>query len=151
MATIKRFEEIVAWQEARKLACMIYNLTSTGSFTKDFGLRDQIRRAAVSVGSNIAEGFERNGNREFEKFLWIAKGSAGEIISQLYTAIDVGYVTSEKVADVVEQARHCTYLIYKFIQSLKTSTITGERYKPLQPPQTSRPSPTSQTSQTSQT
>ena len=151
MATIKRFEEIVAWQEARKLACMIYNLTSTGGFAKDFGLRDQIRRAAVSIGSNIAEGFERNGNREFEKFLWIAKGSAGEIISQLYTAIDVGYVTSEKVADVVEQARHCTYLIYKFIQSLKASTITGERYKPLQPPQTSRPSPTSQTSQTLQT
>ena len=131
MATIKRFEEIVAWQEARKLACMIYNLTSTGLFARDFGLRDQIRRAAVSVGSNIAEGFERNGNREFEKFLWIAKGSTGEIISQLYTAIDVGYVTCDEIADVMEQARRCAYLIYKFIQTLKSSNITGERYKPI--------------------
>ena len=151
MATIKRFEEIVAWQEARKLACMIYCLTSTGGFAKDFGLRDQIRRAAVSVGSNIAEGFERNGNKEFEKFLWIAKGSAGEVISQLYTVIDVGYVAYDDVANVVEQARHCTYLIYKFIQSLKASAITGERYKPIKKFEKSQTPQTSQTSQTSQT
>ena len=151
MATIKRFEEIIAWQEARKLASMIYCLTSTGSFARDFGLRDQIRRAAVSVGSNIAEGFERNGNKEFVKFLWIAKGSAGEVISQLYTAVDIGYVTEEQVSKVIDQARHCTYLIYKFIQSLKSSIITGERYKPTRPPQTPQTPQTSQTSQTSQT
>ena len=167
MATIKRFEEIVAWQEARKLACMIYSLTSTGGFAKDFGLRDQIRRAAVSVGSNIAEGFERNGNKEFEKFLWIAKGSTGEVVSQLYTAVDVGYVTVGEVADVMEQARHCAYLIYRFIQSLKASDITGERYKPRKrferfekfekferlekSPQTPQTSQTLQTPQTSQT
>ena len=142
MATMKRFEEIVAWQEARKLACMVYRLTSAGGFAKDFGLRDQIRRAAVSIGSNIAEGFERNGNKEFGKFLWIAKGSAGEVVSQLYTAVDVGYVTDDEVAVVMEQARHCTYLIYKFIQTLKTSTMTGQRYKTSQTPQTSQTSQT---------
>ena len=158
MATIKRFEEIVAWQEARKLACMIYSITSIGGFAKDFGLRDQIRRAAVSVGSNIAEGFERNGNKEFEKFLWIAKGSTGEVVSQLYTAVDVGYVTVGEVADVMEQARHCAYLIYRFIQSLKASDITGERYKPRkrfekspQTPQTLQTPQTPQTLQTPQT
>ena len=155
MATIKRFEEIVAWQEARKLACMIYSITSIGGFAKDFGLRDQIRRAAVSVGSNIAEGFERNGNKEFEKFLWIAKGSTGEVVSQLYTAVDVGYVTVGEVADVMEQARHCAYLIYRFIQSLKASDITGERYKPRKrfekSPQTPQTLQTSQTLQTPQT
>ena len=153
MATIKRFEEIIAWQEARKLASMIYSLTSVGEFARDFGLRDQVRRAAVSVGSNIAEGFERNGNKEFEKFLWIAKGSVGEVISQLYTAIDVGYITKETAFKIMEKARSCSYLIYNFIQYLKASTMTGERYKPQTPqtPQTSQTSQTPQTPQTSQT
>ena len=151
MTTIKRLEEIIAWQEAHKLASMVYCLTSAGNFARDFGLRDQIRPAAVSVGSNIADGFERNGNKEFEKFLWIAKGSAGEVVSQLYTAIDVGYVAEEQVLEVSKQARHCAYLIYKFIQSLKSSTLTGERYKPSQPSQPPQPPQTSQTSQTSQT
>ena len=165
MATIKRFEEIIAWQEARKLASMIYSLTSVGEFARDFGLRDQVRRAAVSVGSNIAEGFERNGNKEFEKFLWIAKGSVGEVISQLYTAIDVGYITKETAFKIMEKARSCSYLIYNFIQSLKASAMTGERYKPAKKfekferferfeksgtPQTPQTSQTSQTSQTKQ-
>ena len=81
MATIKRFEEIVAWQHGRVLVQKIYRLTGSGSFAKDRGLKDQIRRAAVSICSNIAEGFERSGNKEFVKFLWIAKGSAGEVAS----------------------------------------------------------------------
>ena len=152
MATIKRFEEIIAWQEARKLASLVYNLTLSGGFARDFGLRDQVRRAAVSVDSNIAEGFERSGNREFEKFLWIAKGSAGEVVSQLYTAIDVGYVTGDEAADVAEQARHCAYLIYQFIQSLKSSAITGQRYKTSQTsPAFAKATAGRQTPQTSQT
>ena len=151
MATIRRFEDIVAWQEARKLAAMVYALTSQGPFAKDFGLRDQIRRPAVSVASNIAEGFERNGNRELAKFLWIAKGSSGEVVSQLYTALDVGYVSQEQLIAISEQSRHCSYLIYKFIQSLKNSSLSGERYKPPQTPQTSQTPQTPQTSQTSQT
>jgi len=74
MATIKRFEEIKAWQEARELAKLVYDVVREGKFAKDFGLRDQIQRAAVSVGSNIAEGFARNGNKEFVKFLWMQRG-----------------------------------------------------------------------------
>ena len=85
MATIKRFEEIRAWQQARELSRMVYSLPSHGGISKDYGLRDQLQRAAVSVGSNIAEGFARSGNREFAKFLWIAKGSAAEVQSQAYT------------------------------------------------------------------
>ena len=78
MATIKRFEEILVWQEAKRLAVMVYATTSKGIFAKDFGLKDQIQRAAVSVSSNIAEGFSRSGNKEFANFLWIAKGSVAQ-------------------------------------------------------------------------
>ena len=129
MATIKRFEEIKAWQEARELARLVYSVTRKGSFAKDFGLKDQIQRAAVSVGSNIAEGFARNGNKEFVKFLWIAKGSAAEVQSQLYTAKDVGYVSDDDFNSVYAKAESCIILIYRFLKSLRTSPITGERYK----------------------
>ena len=129
MATIKKFEDILAWQEGRKLAKMIYMITRTGALSKDFGMRDQLQRAAVSVASNIAEGFERNGNKEFIKFLWIAKGSSGEVASQLYTVLDVGYITELEFQAVYECSRHCSYLIYKLIQSLKSAPIPGERYK----------------------
>ena len=129
MATIKRFEEIKAWQEARELARIVYRTTSRGAFAKDFGLKDQIQRAAVSVGSNIAEGFARNGNKEFAKFLWIAKGSAAEVQSQLYTALDVGYITDADFNAVYSKAESCIILIYRFLKSLRTSPISGERYK----------------------
>ena len=129
MSTIKRFEEIVAWQEARKLAKMVYAVTREGAFAKDYGLRDQIQRAAVSVGSNIAEGFERSGNKEFAKFLWIAKGSSGEVISQLYTALDIGYISDAQLEELATQARHCSYLIYKLVTAVKSSSVTGDRYK----------------------
>jgi len=129
MSTIKKFEEITAWQVARELAQAVYALTRSGQLSKDFGMRDQLQRAAVSVGSNIAEGFERNGNKEFAKFLWIAKGSAGEVASQLYTALDAGYITQEQFDEVYNLARRCSYLTYKFILSLRTSSVTGERYK----------------------
>ena len=129
MATIKRFEEIKAWQEARKLARFVYSVTRKGSFAKDFGFRDQIQRAAVSVGSNIAEGFARNGNKEFVKFLWIAKGSATEVQSQLYTAIDVGHLSEEDFKLIYAKAESCIVLIYRFLKALRTSPISGERYK----------------------
>jgi len=129
MATIKRFEEIKAWQEARELAALVYGITQTGPIAKDFGLRDQIRRAAVSVGSNIAEGFARNGNKEFSKFLWIAKGSAAEVQSQLYTALDVGYISKEQFQAVYERAGSCEHLVYRFLLALRSSPVTGERYK----------------------
>jgi four helix bundle protein len=90
--TIKYFEDLEVWKEARRLTREIYRLTQDGKFSRDFGLREQIRRAAVSVMSNIAEGFERGGNQEFIQFLYVAKGSCGEVRSQLYVALDQAYV-----------------------------------------------------------
>jgi four helix bundle protein len=86
------FEELVAWQKARELTKLVYQLTSTGEFAREFGLRDQIQRASVSIMSNIAEGYERGGRAEFHKFLVIAKGSCAEVRSQLYVAYAVGYI-----------------------------------------------------------
>lgn len=131
MATIKRFEEIKAWQEARELARLVYETTRNGALSRDYGLKEQIQRAAVSVASNIAEGFARNGNREFAKFLWIAKGSAAEVQSQLYTAKDVGYISETQFKNIFEKAESCSLLIYRFLKSLRASDLAGERYKEL--------------------
>jgi four helix bundle protein len=89
---ITRFEDFIAWQKARELTALIYRTTASGNFAKDFGLRDQIRRAAVSIMSNIAEGFERGRPTEFKQFLSIAKGSCAELRAQLYIALDAGYL-----------------------------------------------------------
>ena len=129
MATIKRFEEIKAWQEARELAKLVYGCTRKVVMSKDFGLKDQLQRAAVSVGSNIAEGFARNGNKEFSKFLWIAKGSAAEVQSQLYTAKDLNYISEDDFKLVYQKAESCIVLIYRFIKALRSSPLEGERYK----------------------
>jgi four helix bundle protein len=90
---VQKFEDLVAWQKARLLTKRIYELTATENFSKDFGLKAQIQRAAVSAMSNIAEGFERSGMPEFHQFLVIAKGSCAEVRSQLYIALDIGYIT----------------------------------------------------------
>src|SRR5262249_10965199 len=92
MAKIERFEDFIAWQKARALATQVYKLTSEGRLARDFGLKDQMQRAAVSTMSNIAEGFERGRAGEFHQFLSVAKGSNGELRSQLYVALDVNYV-----------------------------------------------------------
>jgi four helix bundle protein len=92
---VERFEDLIAWQKARQLTSDIYRITAHGEFAKDFGLRDQIRRAAVSVMSNIAEGFDRASRSEFHQFLVIAKASCAEVRSQLYVAQDVGYINQE--------------------------------------------------------
>jgi four helix bundle protein len=88
MATLRQFEDIEAWQKARELTRAVYDCSKVGLFSRDFGLRDQMRRASVSVMSNIAEGFERGGKGEFVQFLAMAKGSAGEVEAQLYVALD---------------------------------------------------------------
>ena len=121
----KRFEELVIWQKSRDFAKMIYSLTRTLAFAKDYGLKEQIQRAAVSVSSNIAEGFERNGNVEFTNFLFIAKGSCGEVRSQLYIACDLGYITNVQFEEAVSQSVELSKLIYAFIKSLKTSSYRG--------------------------
>jgi four helix bundle protein len=97
MAKINSFEEIKAWQKARELNAEIYKVTTkNNSFSKDFGLRDQMRRCSISISSNIAEGFERETTKEFRRFLYIAKASAGEFRSQLYLASDLEYISTEE-------------------------------------------------------
>jgi four helix bundle protein len=96
MTTIKNFEELKAWQKARELAGYIYELTRQDKFSRDFGLRDQIQRAASSVMHNIAEGFESGSDPEFVRFLKMARRSAGEVQSQLYLALDVSYITEQE-------------------------------------------------------
>lgn len=93
MATINRYEDILGWQKARELTNFVYEMTRQEKFARDFGLRDQIRRASVSVMSNIAEGFGRESNGDFKQFLSIAKASANEVQSQLYIAQDQEYIT----------------------------------------------------------
>ena len=122
MAAFKTFEEINAWQNARVLVKDIYAMTRCGDFSKDYGLRDQIQRAAVSICSNIAEGFERRGNKEFINFLWIAKGSAAEVCSQLYHARDLGYITEEKFKTMYKSAKQIGGMLFKLIDVLSSTT-----------------------------
>lgn len=100
MATFKRFEEIKAWQKAQELTKEIYQLTANEKFSKDFGLRDQIRRACVSIMANIAEGNGRKTNKDFASFLVIAHGSAAEAQSHLYIALDLNYIEKERFAEL---------------------------------------------------
>ena len=102
MSKVERFEDLIAWQKARELTKAIYSVTADGRFSKDFGLRDQIRRASVSIMSNIAEGFGRGSMNEFHQFLVVSKASCAEVQSQLYIAFDVGYLdktTFKKLSD----------------------------------------------------
>jgi four helix bundle protein len=122
MSLITRFEEIQAWQEARKLVKMIYQLTSSGALAKDFGLRDQIQRAAVSSMANIAEGFDCESKVEFARFLGYARRSAVEVQSLLYAAFDTGYINETQLKEYYEQARTTKALIGGFKHSLKKST-----------------------------
>ncbi len=118
MAMISRFEDIEGWQEARKLVKMIYVLTNTGAFSKDFGLRDQIQRAAVSAMTNIAEGFDCESKVEFARFLGIARRSAVEVQSLLYAAFDIQDITEAQLKEYYEQARKTKALIGGFKRSL---------------------------------
>jgi four helix bundle protein len=101
---ISRFEDFIAWQKARKLTADIYRTTSEGDFARDFGLKDQIRCAAVSSMSNLAEGFERGRPAEFHQFLSVAKGSCAEVRTQLYVALDVGYLSQTRFEHLMAQA-----------------------------------------------
>jgi four helix bundle protein len=118
MAIISRFEDIEGWQEARKLVKMVYKLTTVGAFAKDFGLRDQIQRASVSAMTNIAEGFDCESKAEFARFLGIARRSAVEVQSLLYTAFDIEYITEVQLKEHYEQARKTKALIGAFKRSL---------------------------------
>ncbi len=111
---IRKFEDMHAWQEARILVKQIYSMTKEGALAKDFGLRDQIQRAAVSVMANIAEGFDCESHAEFARFLGIARRSAVEVQSLLYAASDIGYITAEQFKVTYEQASKTKALISAF-------------------------------------
>jgi len=115
---IERFEDIKAWNEARKLALLVYRIVKNN---KDFGYRDQIRRAAVSVMNNIAEGFERKGDREFERFLFIAKGSCGEVRSMLYLSLDLGYISGVDFEKAMSLSVSISRMLSGFIKALNRS------------------------------
>ncbi len=129
----KNFEELEIWKLARSLTGRIYQLTGTGKFTRDYGLCSQIQRASVSVMSNIAEGFERGGNREFSQFLAIAKGSCGEVRCQLYVALDQGYLDHRAAEPLIDQHKKLSIMIYNFMEHLKGSAFKGHKYKPPKP------------------
>jgi four helix bundle protein len=121
MTAITRFEEIEAWKTARELTNMIYALGNQVDFNRDFGLRDQIRRASVSVMSNIAEGFESRTDVQFINFLGIARASAGEVRAQLYVALDQAYITEEQFKKAYSLAETCARQIAKFITYLEAN------------------------------
>lgn len=129
----KYFEDFEIWKSARELTNRIYKITGQGALAKDFGLQDQIRRASVSVMSNIAEGYERGGNQEFIQFLAIAKGSCGEVRCQLYVALDQGYVEKGECEQLMGSAKRISVMIGNFIEYLKGSRYKGPKYKTPQP------------------
>jgi four helix bundle protein len=126
--TVKYFEELEIWKEARRLTGEIYRLTRNSKFSKDFGLSGQIQRAAVSIMSNIGEGFERGGNQEFVQFLYIAKGSCGEVRAQLYVAVDQGYIAEKEADDLIDSLKRLSVMISNLIDYLKRSGFKGEKF-----------------------
>ena len=125
---VKQFEDLEVWQEARRLTQTIYRLTKADRFSKDFALRDQIQRAAVSVMSNIAEGFERGGNQEFIQFLYVAKASCGEVRSQIYVALDQGYMSKTDSEESIIDFRRLSGMIGNLISYLRRSGMKGAKF-----------------------
>ena len=134
MSTVKDFEELVIYQKARKLAKQVYEITREGHFQFDSRFIQQIRAAAGSVSDNIAEGFERQGNKEFINFLYIAKGSCGEVRSQLIRAFDVGHISEQTFSQMYNDCRTLSLGILNMIKSLKSSDMKGTKYQPTSTP-----------------
>ena len=133
MGKIEQFEDIEAWQMGRELKNEIYRCSKRGEFAKDFALRDQIRRAALSVTANIAEGVERGGNREFIQFLSHAKGSCGEVRDHLYTASDEEYLSQVEFQALIQSAKRISGAISAFIKYLQTTEIRGQKFRRFEP------------------
>jgi len=124
----RSFEDIDMWNQARELVKVIYRISKNKKFSQDFILTGQIRRAAISVMSNIAEGFERGSNTEFIQFLYIAKGSAGEVRAQLYVALDQAYLTDNEFKNGRELCSNISGQISGLIHYLKGSQLKGEKF-----------------------
>ena len=129
MAVVRDFEELAIFQKARDLSKNIYPITQRGEFKYDTRFVQQIRAAAGSIMDNIAEGFERTGNKEFLNFLYIAKGSCGEVRSQLIRANDLGYLTKEEYDELYTECRKLSAGIMNFIKEIRTSEFAGAKFK----------------------
>jgi four helix bundle protein len=123
VATFKKFEEIQAWQKARPVTTLIYELTNQNNFTRDFGLRDQIRRASVSIMANIAEGHGRRSDKEFANFLNIARGSASEVQSHLYVALDLKYIDQDSFSKLYNLFEEISRMSMALSQRLRSQQI----------------------------
>jgi four helix bundle protein len=122
MGTFRSFEDIQAWQKARKVTKMVYEMTGEGNFARDYGLRDQIRRASVSIMANIAEGFGRHSDKEFANFLNMAHGSASEVQSHLYVALDLNYIDQAsftKLHELLDEVSRMTLVLARHLRSPK--------------------------------
>jgi four helix bundle protein len=127
MAAARQFEDLVAWQKARVLSREVYGATLSGLLEKDFGLKAQMQRAAVSVMANIAEGFERRGPNEFLRYLAIAKSSCAELQSHLYVALDIGYMDRESFDKLLGLAREASKVIAGLQASITRNSELGTR------------------------
>lgn len=128
MPLFKSFEEIEAWQRARELVRQVYRASGTGDFFRDFGLRDQMRRAGVSVMANIAEGFERGSNKQFLQYLAVAKASSAEVRCHLYVALDQGYLSKEEAATLFERVTEVSKMIAGLMRHLRSlPSVTRNR------------------------
>ncbi|MDR2234033.1 MAG: four helix bundle protein [Tannerella sp.] len=128
MGTVKCFEDLEIWQLAREFCKDIFRFSCEGDFSKDFSLRNQISASSGSIMDNIAEGFERSGNKEFIQFLYIAKGSCGEARSQLYRTLDFGYISDDVFNTLSAKAKQISQSIAKLIKYLKQSNYKGIKY-----------------------
>lgn len=126
---IQKFEDLNIWKNSLCVTRRVYDITSIGDFSKDFGLRDQLRRAIISISSNIVEGFEKNNNNEFIRFLKIAKGSAGEARNQLHIALVVGYISIEQFSSISQDLENLSAQIGKFIVYLEQKRRNKEFIK----------------------
>ena len=123
------FEDLPIWQKSRTLSKFVFELTSEDAFNKDFRFRDQIRSSAGSIADNVAEGFERSGNKEFIQFLYIAKGSCGEARSQAYRAFDNNYLNQETLDALLQSTLEISCEIAGLIKYLKSSEYKGSKYR----------------------
>ena len=128
VGTMSSYRDLVVWKKAKELAVLLYKETNQGSFARDFGLRDQIRRAAVSVASNIAEGAERNTNKESVQFFYIAKGSLAEVVTQVEISSEIGYISDEQRDPILQNCNEITNMLSSLIRVRANTTKPTPKY-----------------------
>lgn len=129
MPTVERFEDLRVWQEAREVVSLVYRLTGKFPPGERYGLASQMQRAAVSTMSNVAEGFERGTTKEFINFLYVTKGSNGEVRSQAYVALDLGYISQPECDGIVQRCEMLSRRLYNFIEYLKRTPFQGPKLR----------------------